>query len=128
MNIKQIIDNIDLIEYFNSRHPINIEQIMLLKSLNKPLVAGSDAHFIREIGLCRNIMDDKFSSIENIRKNLLNNNYKIKGNYGRPYFESGSQIIKSIKSHNVKLLYLSTGKFIISMCKYSIYNKKGKKI
>jgi len=46
-----IIDHVDLLEGYNLRHPITSKQFSALKAMNRPIVAGSDAHFLREIGL-----------------------------------------------------------------------------
>ena len=102
-DIQSLISRIDLLEGCNSRHSISSEQITLLKTMNKPLVAGSDAHFPQEIGLCQNKLNRQITCLDEIRKELLSESFILKGNNGFAYYEPCSQIIKSIKSRNVKM-------------------------
>ena len=45
-----IVNNLDAIEAFNSRNPYNSEALNLAQKHNMPILAGSDAHFLFEIG------------------------------------------------------------------------------
>jgi len=104
-DLQSLINRIDLLEGCNSRHPIGSEQRKLLKTMNKPLVAGSDAHFPQEIGLCQNIFDHELTSIEEIKKSLMSETIIINRISNGPiYFESISQIIKGLRCKNARIL------------------------
>lgn len=94
----EILRKVDAIEGINSRHPITNVELNFLKNLNKPLIAGSDAHFASEIGLCKTILSENFSDLEEIRKNLQKGTVSLKGVFGPKYFRSASEIIKMVKT------------------------------
>jgi predicted metal-dependent phosphoesterase TrpH len=102
--IKEVIPLIDLIEGYNSRHPITFKQFSQLKMLTKPLVAGSDAHFTREIGLCRTVVHKEINTEEDLRKALLEEVIDICGSPSPSYLEFLSQLIKGLKRKDLKLI------------------------
>jgi hypothetical protein len=118
-DIQSLINRIDLLEGCNSRHSIGSEQIKLLKTMNKPLVAGSDAHFPQEIGLCQNIFDHELTSIEEIKKSLMSETIIINSISSSPiYLESISQIIKGLRCKNVRILGIAC----MNLIRSQIYN------
>lgn len=97
-DLRVVIDQIDLLEIFNSRCPITLEQIHLLKALNKTLVGNSDAHFPQEIGLCNSIFDSSDLDIDQIKRMLpYPSNAMAYGSYGSSLFQVFSQIVKFVK-------------------------------
>jgi predicted metal-dependent phosphoesterase TrpH len=106
LQIKGIIDHVDLLEGYNSRHPITSEQLIALKAMNKPIVAGSDAHFPQEIGLSRTIVHYEFEldNEEDARRALLHGTIEISGSLSPFYLEPLSQIIKGLKRKDLKLI------------------------
>jgi len=106
LQIKGIIDHVDLLEGCNSRHPITPEQFSVLKAINKPIVAGSDAHFPQEIGLSRTIVHYEFGldNEEDVRRALLHGTIEISGAPSPFYLEPLSQIIKGLKRKDLKLI------------------------
>jgi hypothetical protein len=100
------MDHVDLLEGYNSRHPITSEQLIALKAMNKPIVAGSDAHFLREIGLSRTIVHYEFGldNDEDARRVLLHEMIEISGSPSPFYLKPLSQIIKGLKRKDLKLI------------------------
>jgi hypothetical protein len=104
----------DLLEGYNLRHPITSEQLSALKVMNKPIVAGSDAHFPQEIGLFRTIVRHELSSEEDLRKALLGGKIEIYGSPSPFYLEPLSQIVKGLKHKDLKLI----GWSILNLIRY----------
>jgi predicted metal-dependent phosphoesterase TrpH len=104
LQVKSIMDNVDLLEGYNSRHPTTLNQLNALKAMNKPIVAGSDAHFPQEIGLSRTIVRHELSSEEDLRKALLGGKIEIYGSPSPFYLEPLSQIVKGLKHKDLKLI------------------------
>jgi predicted metal-dependent phosphoesterase TrpH len=65
---------IDVIEGYNSRtpHRKNRQAVDLASRMNKPICAGSDAHFYQELGRATTIFPDIAMTEDTIRKALLN--------------------------------------------------------
>ncbi|MDI6839583.1 MAG: PHP domain-containing protein [bacterium] len=70
----ELIEAVDIIEVYNSRctNGENRMAMALAKEYNKPVIVGSDAHFLREIGLTKMSFNDY-----NIKSALLNGNGNI---------------------------------------------------
>ena len=70
---ENVLKSVDLIEIFNSRvgDSGNLMAQRLSKYLKKPGIAGSDAHFIFEIGNGVTIINSKTKNIEDIKRALL---------------------------------------------------------
>ena len=119
LQIKSIIDHVDLLEGYNSRHPITSKQLIELKAMNKPIVAGSDAHFLREIGLSRTIIHYEFelNNEEEVRRALLHGIIEISGAPSPFYLEPLSQIIKGLKCQDLKLI----GWGALNLVRYSVH-------
>ena len=89
-------DGIDLIEGFNSRVDFdrNMLAVALANKLNKPVIAGSDAHLYAEIGRCKTLYN--------------NNDYRqpVSCEYSRNPIMAYvfSQYIKSFKRKDLNLL------------------------
>lgn len=92
----KLIENVDIIEVFNSRNNENENRkaLKLAEKYNKPIVAGSDAHFSVEIGNATTLM--KGSNITEVHSNILNATI-INTKYSPSYLKPTSQIIKAIK-------------------------------
>jgi len=107
--INMVLQNIDLVEAFNARgesignNHCNRRAYDLAVKMNLPMTAGSDAHFLFEIGRgCISI--ENVSSIEQIRERLLNDNRnKILRHPSSLQVEVLSQIIKGYKTKNIKI-------------------------
>ena len=91
----ELLKRIDVIEGFNARtnDKDNEEAVKLAEKYNKPIIAGSDAHFASEIGLGKTIINSK----EGITREILNGRAKLEVSQSPAYLQSLSQIIKSIK-------------------------------
>lgn len=88
---------IDAIEVFNSRSTLeqNTNALRLARELQKPFVAGSDAHFASEIGLCSFFIEKCFDK----NSILSQHNEKLLYYHKSPsYLTRISQIIKSGKN------------------------------
>ena len=114
LQIKDIMDHVDLLEGCNSRHPITSKQVSILKAMNKPIVAGSDAHFPQEIGLSRTIIRYESNSEEDLKKALLKGEIEIYGSPSPFYLELLSQIVKGLKHKDLKL----AGWGVLNLIKY----------
>ncbi|MFX0204874.1 MAG: PHP-associated domain-containing protein, partial [Candidatus Hodarchaeota archaeon] len=102
--LKELFGRVDAIEALNSRIPVRKQMTEHSKKAGKPLVAGSDAHFPCEIGLCRTIIRVENNSLEEIRKAILTKDIKIIGKQGPPYLHSLSAIIRNIKTKKYRKL------------------------
>lgn len=94
-NLEKIpIDEIDAIETFNSRvFPANNRKAAnLSKRHNKTSVAGSDAHFLCEIGKASIITEST-----DVRSDIEAGRLRMETSYSPQYMESLSQAIKSLK-------------------------------
>jgi len=115
--IGMVLQNIDLVEVFNARgEPIgnnhcNRRAYDLAVKMDIPMTAGSDAHFLFEIGRgCISI--ENVSSIEQIRERLLNDNRnKILRRPSSLQVEVLSQVIKGYKTRNFKIFKSAPMKF-----------------
>ena len=76
---KDIFEKIDIIEAFNarSREKANQQALALASTMRKPMIAGSDAHWYRELGR-GNTLIAPFTNEEDLRKNLLTGRTRIK--------------------------------------------------
>jgi len=97
----EILRRVDCVEILSSRAPVTIKEYHHLKSLGKPMVAGSDAHFPFEIGLCQTLIDIRTDDLDQIKKHILSNKIFTIGTYGPPYFKVMSQIIARVKLKKV---------------------------
>lgn len=90
----EIMKNIDAVEGFNSRtsEEDNKKAMKLAEQYKKHVIAGSDAHFYREIGASRVIVNSK-----DVKNEILNGRLKLETTKTPLYMESLSQMIKSIK-------------------------------
>ena len=81
-NIEKILINlikmVDAIEVFNSRtsRVCNEKAFLLATEMNKPMVAGSDAHFYPEIGTVR-VTIPSFENMDRLKEKILAGKTKI---------------------------------------------------
>ena len=75
----EVLNSIDLIEIFNSRvgNSGNEMAKMLANKIKKPGIAGSDAHFLFEIGNGITLIDSKSKNIEDIKAALQMGNVEL---------------------------------------------------
>lgn len=90
----EVIKEIDVVEGFNARtsEEDNSKAIKLAEQYNKPVVAGSDAHFYCEIGASKIVLNSN-----EVKNEILNGKHKLETQRTPLYRESLSQMIKSIK-------------------------------
>lgn len=90
----ELIEKVDVIEIFNARctPEENEKAKKLAEKFSKPACVGSDAHFLREIGICR--VKIKSNDIKNA---LLNGEVEFITNTNPSYLFHASQIIRSLK-------------------------------
>ena len=93
--IEQLADAVDAIEGFNPRcGPNGNRKAMdLARRHGKPVVAGSDAHTCREVGLARTVLGSA-----DVRREILEGEAELEARYAPHYVESLSQLIKSLKA------------------------------
>ncbi|MCD6599818.1 MAG: PHP domain-containing protein [Dehalococcoidia bacterium] len=98
----ELLRKVDLIEGFNARvnEEYNEKAVKLAHEWNKPIVAGSDAHFVAEIGLARTIVN--IPAGENIKPALLNNQIETSCIQTLGYWVLLSQIIKVVKARQYR--------------------------
>jgi predicted metal-dependent phosphoesterase TrpH len=108
-----IINNVDLIETFNSRTACayNDSAMKLASEYNKPCIAGSDAHFASEIGLAQTHIECQ--GIENIKSSMISkNNILTSCMYSPAYLQKASSLIKSIKMKKYTKIPLDSVKLV----------------
>lgn len=103
------------IEGFNSRSSQsgNNKAMKLASKYNKPVVAGSDAHFASEIGLGKTSINTK----EGIKREILNGRTELEVSQSPAYLQSLSQMIKSIKMREYRNIPVLAASFIIKLAK-----------
>jgi len=99
-NLGGVTNRIDVVEAFNgrTRRSENLKAKDLASRFNKPVIAGSDAHFGFEIGCARTVFEDASNSLEDIRKNMLNGRRMLVGkesSYIVHAFSFATQVVKS---------------------------------
>lgn len=113
-----IIEHSDAIEVFNGRSNElqNSQALEFAKKYNKPMIAGSDAHFASEIG---NTYMRLNAFSQNSKMNICSN-YDVEILHWQespPYYIDASQIIKTIKSKNYRKSIHYTASFIYHFVK-----------
>lgn len=113
------LNRLDGVEVFNSRaafsskRKANSMAVELVKANNKPFVAGSDSHWIKEIG---NSYWEGQVINGDIKSALLKKEGRVYAKYSPIHFEARSQIVKSFKCREyfkvfkpiIKLIYGTT--------------------
>lgn len=98
-NLKEAANKIDVIEALNgrTRRRENLKAKNLALRFNKPEIAGSDAHLGFEIGCVRTVFEDASSTLEDIKKHIINGKGVLVGKES-PYFvhafSFGVQVVK----------------------------------
>jgi len=98
-NLKEATNRIDVIEALNgrTRRGENLKATNLALRLNKPVIAGSDAHLGFEIGRVRTVFEDASNTLEDMRKHVINGKRMLVGKES-PYivhaFSFGIQVVK----------------------------------
>jgi predicted metal-dependent phosphoesterase TrpH len=107
-DVEKIAQYVNIIETFNSRISVekNNKAYELAKKLNKPYVAGSDAHLYRDIGNVKNSGD-----LDTFDFDII---FCKQGSAFTVYI---SQMIKGIKKKNAKILILNTYSLIRTLLK-----------
>lgn len=105
---KDICRSVDAVEGINSRCPTDAQTLDCLKSLGKPIVAGSDAHFLCEIGQSRTMIMVESDELEDVKRAILKGKVQISGVPSPTYLQPISQVIKSIKTRNCADFLLSS--------------------
>jgi predicted metal-dependent phosphoesterase TrpH len=95
----ELISAVDAIESFNSRTGIwaNQRAEELVRKYKKTSVAGSDAHFLSEIGLGSTLVD--CSNFDDIKSAILAGKASVfTSQQSRTYLQNCSQLVKSLKT------------------------------
>ncbi|MFZ3148256.1 MAG: PHP-associated domain-containing protein [Methanothrix sp.] len=95
----ELISAVDAIESFNSRTGIweNQRAEKLVKKCKKISVAGSDAHFLSEIGLGSTLVD--CSNLDDLKSAILAGKASaFTTQQSRTYLQNCSQLVKSLKT------------------------------
>lgn len=98
----EILKRVDCMEVLSSRSPIGLKEFQFLASFNCVPVAGSDAHFSVEMGLCRTVIDVDNMGLDEVKKALISGKSIAVGTYGPSYLQAMSQIIKNFKLKRIK--------------------------
>jgi len=109
----ELVRSIDVIEVYNSRVDLvnNQRAKNLAKQYNKPIIIGSDAHFYRELELTLMYYENTPSG--NLKETILYGELKIaKHKRSRWYYETLSQLIKSYKMGDVRILLSQSKRFL----------------
>ncbi|TET18884.1 PHP domain-containing protein [Candidatus Bathyarchaeota archaeon] len=96
---KKVVDKVDVIEALNGRtcHSGNLKAKDLALRFNKPMIAGSDAHLRFEIGCVRTIVECDPSTLEDVKKHIINGKRVLVGRESFCFvhvFSFGIQIFK----------------------------------
>ncbi|MCD6380817.1 MAG: PHP domain-containing protein [Candidatus Odinarchaeota archaeon] len=81
---REVLSKVDAIEIYNSHTLMRKDSIEFLKSFRKPFVAGSDAHVISEVGLCRNIL--RSSEEDDIKREIRSGMIRVEGKISIYYY------------------------------------------
>lgn len=78
---REIMSSIDVVEALNGRSSSteNLKARQLASLFDKPIIAGSDAHFSFEIGCVRTILPGASTSFEELRKSITDDERKLIG-------------------------------------------------
>ena len=98
-DLKSVVNRVDVIEALNgrTRQLENLKAKALALQFNKPVIGGSDAHFGFEIGCERTIFEDASSTLEDIKKHIVNGRRMLIGkesSYIVHAFSFGAQVVK----------------------------------
>jgi hypothetical protein len=118
---RELFRKVDCIELLNSRAPITAKQRQTLFAFRKSFVAGSDAHFQTEIGLCQTVIESETVDLDVIRKSILSKNKTLFcRRYTPRYSEALSQFIGHVKLRQ----YSSFLPRSLSLVKTLLWNKQ----
>ena len=94
-----IARKVDAIEVFNSRisRGCNLRASELAKRFGKPSVAGSDAHFCREVGRGRTIVADGLD----LKRAIMSMDNGIEGEHTSGLIEAFGQVVKSARTRKL---------------------------
>lgn len=95
--VLEVLNRIDCVEILNSRSPITAKEYQFLKTLKRGLIAGSDAHFPFEIGLCQTLIDKSSDDLEEVKKRIFSGRTATIGTFGPRCFRLMSQMIEIVK-------------------------------
>lgn len=100
----EMLKKVDILEGKNGRtsEELNQKAQVLAKSLSKPVVGGSDAHFSSELGRLINHSNHFCSDEEELRRVIINNDsicfYKVSNSFVRESNILMSAFIKKVKN------------------------------
>jgi predicted metal-dependent phosphoesterase TrpH len=109
---EELVEKIDLIEGFNSRTRDidNKKAVQLAERYKKPVIAGSDAHFLSEIGASKVIIDSN-----DIFGGILKGQAKIESKPTPLFMQSLSQMIRYLKLHEYKYFPAGIASFALNV-------------
>jgi len=81
--IEDVVNNVDIIESFNSRIGKEENKMgqLLAEKLKKPFIAGSDAHFLFEIGNGVTVIDSKSRELKDIKDAIIKGQINLECKY-----------------------------------------------
>ncbi|MHA1505894.1 MAG: PHP domain-containing protein [Candidatus Asgardarchaeia archaeon] len=97
---REVLSKVDAIEIYNSHTLMRKDSIEFLKGFRKPFVAGSDAHVLSEVGLCRNIM--RSSDEDEIKKEITSGIVRIEGKISIYYYFPFLGVLHFINFNDMK--------------------------
>jgi predicted metal-dependent phosphoesterase TrpH len=108
----ELLSKVDLIEALNARlgNEDNEKAFKLARQWNKPVVAGSDAHFAAEIGMARTMVN--MSAGKDIQSVLVNGQIETCGLQTPGYWVLMSQIIKVVKTRQFARVPIQLASFV----------------
>jgi len=96
---EELVETVDVVEAFNPRcdREENRRAVELANKHGKPIVAGSDAHTIGEIGLARTVLPSA-----DVRGGILGGKATVEARYAPCHAEALSQLIKAVKARQYR--------------------------
>lgn len=103
---EELLSKVDGIEGFNARSPALVNRLAreIASKYGLSMIAGSDAHFYFEIGRGLCVINNSVSSQEDLRKLVLRGKMKIVGSETAHYAEALSQMVRMVKTRELKVL------------------------
>jgi predicted metal-dependent phosphoesterase TrpH len=115
--VRDVADQCDLVEVWNGRSSIELNKkaMKLARALDKPVVAGSDAHSPKEIGSSQTVLDS-FDPTQPLYRQLLRNPRHLSVSLASNYEKRVTSIVRSFREYR----YAFTLKLVFVHCVKSL--------